>query len=203
VLGKNFELIIKMKLEVTANNIPNYQFGFKENHSPVNYLVNNVQENKKVGKKSAALFLDINKAFDSIWHKGLLYKLFKLNCPKYLVSIVKNYLEDRTLSVRINNHVSEEFKPEQGVPRGSPLAPILYNIYCHDIYNFRHKEGNYLNSQLYILQYADDTVLISHSNNLVNTTEQLESLVEPTVRWFRRWRLKPNPKKSQLLYKIM
>jgi retron-type reverse transcriptase len=128
VLGKNFELIIKMKLEVTANNIPEYQFGFKENHStihPLITLVNNVQENKKVGKKSVALFLDINKAFDSIWHKGLLYKLFKLNCPKYLVSIVKNYLEDRTLSVRINNHVSEEFKPEQGVPQGSPLAPIL------------------------------------------------------------------------------
>jgi hypothetical protein len=150
VLGKNFELIIKMKLEVTANNIPKYQFGFKENHStihPLITLVNNVQENKKVGKKSVALFLDINKAFDSIWHKGLLYKLFKLNCPKYLVSIIKNYLEDRTLSVRINNHVSKEFKPEQGVPQGSPLAPILYNIYCHDIYNFRHKEANYLNSQ--------------------------------------------------------
>jgi hypothetical protein len=49
------------------------------------------------------------------------------------------------------------------------------------------------------MQYADDTVLISHSNNLRNAMEQLESLVEPTVQWFHRWRLKPNPKKSQLL----
>lgn len=79
--------------------------------------------------KTAALFLDIEKAFDSVWHKGLLFKLNVLGVPRYIVKIIKSYLENRKLRIRINQEESEEISPQKGVPQGSPLSPLLYNIY--------------------------------------------------------------------------
>lgn len=199
VLGKLFEKIIKEKLqESIGNKIPGYQFGFKEKSStlhPLTILVSNVQTSKLKGQKSAALFLDINKAFDSVWHMGLLYKLKRLECPDYLIHLMKNLLEHRVLQIKIDNCLSDKFMPEQGVPQGSPLSPLLYNVYCYDIYNATPE----FNQQSYILQFADDTALVSHNNTLKKTSEELQRLMNKTNRWFELWRLQANPTKSQLL----
>jgi len=70
--------------------------------------------------------MDINKAFDSVWHKGLLYKLHRLNTSKYLLYTIRNLLENRQLHVRIDNTLSFAFSSEQGLLQGAPLP---YNIY--------------------------------------------------------------------------
>ena len=199
VLGKMFEKIIKERIEESiGNKIPGYQFGFKEKAStllPLTILVSNVQATKLKGQKSAALFLDINKAFDSMWHMGILYKLKRLGCPDQLIHLIKNLLEHRVLQIKIDNSLSDKFTPEQGVPQGSPLSPLLYNIYCYDIYNHTPQ----INHQAYILQYADDTALVSHNTTLKKTTEELQNLMDKTNRWFNLWRLQANPSKSQLV----
>lgn len=200
VLGKIFEKIIKQRIqESIGNKIPGYQFGFREKTStmhPLAILVSNVQATKLKGQKSAAVFLDINKAFDSIWHMGLLYKLKKLECPDYLIHLIKGLLEHRVLQIKIENCLSDKFTPEQGVPQGSPLSPLLYNIYCYDI--FSHLTPAY-NKHTYILQFADDTALISHNTNLKKTIEELQHLMHKTQTWFNLWRLQANPEKSQLI----
>ena len=169
VLAKNLEQIMKkLILETIDHNIPNYQFGFREKCStihPLTIITSNIQTTKLEGQYSAAIFIDINKAFDSVWHWGLLYKLAYLNCPKYLVYMIKMYLKERTLQIKIDTSYSKTFKMQQGLPQGSPLSPLLYNIYCHDIYNHENDLAHF-NPNLYILQYADDTVLISHNRNL-------------------------------------
>jgi len=95
--------------------------------------------------------MDINKAFDSVWHKGLLYKLHELKTAKYLLHIIKNLLDNRQLEVRIDSTFSFPFCPEQGLPQGSPLSPFLYNIYCHDIYNQRFQNKKHIYDAAYIL----------------------------------------------------
>ena len=67
------------------------------------------------------------------------------------------YLKERTLQIKIDTSYSKTFKMQQGLPQGSPLSPLLYNIYCHDIYN-QENDLAHFNPNLYILQYADDTV---------------------------------------------
>lgn len=203
VLAKNFEKIIKNILsQHMQNKIPNYQFGFQEKRStvhPLTLLVSNIQTAKLTGQHSAAIFLDINKAFDSVWHEGILYKLYLLKCPKYLLYLIKDYLNNRCLQVKINNEYSTNFSPQQGVPQGSPLSPLLYNIYCHDIYNINGEENNTFNKDLYILQYADDTALVSHNNSVSSTVIKLQQLMDRTTTWFNLWRLKANPLKSQFI----
>lgn len=203
VLGKNLEKIIKKRLEESlGSHIPDYQFGFKPKSStihPLTILVNNVETAKLNGMYTGAVFLDVSKAFDSIWIKGLIYKLAEIYCPKYLIAIIINLLQDRKLKVKIRNKYSYEFTMEQGLPQGSPLSPFLYNIYCADIYSFPYNDNQHFDFSEYMLQFADDNALISHNSSLNAVMESLQNLIEKTSTWFNKWRLKPNPLKSHLL----
>lgn len=96
-----------------------------------------------MGNKTAAIFMDIQKAFDSVWHAGLISKIFHLKCPIYLIKIINNFLLDRKLQVRVKGETSEKFTTAQGLPQGSPLSPLLYNLFCSDMYrqyDFRNQD---------------------------------------------------------------
>lgn len=195
-LAKLLEKMIRNRLEKHAENIiPPFQFGFKPKNAtihPLIILTSNTQTARKKKLKTAGIFLDINKAFDSVWHRGLLFKLDLLETPKYMTKLIRHFLEDRELSIRINNATSDKFHNAQGVPQGSPLSPLLYNIFCYDIF-VQTKPTEY------ILQYADDTALIVHHNTLKQTIGALQNLVSNVENWFGKWRLKPNPTKSRLI----
>lgn len=203
VIGKNFEKLIKKKIEESVGHrIPDYQFGFKPKCStlhPLVTLVNNIETTKLNGGKTTALFIDIEKAFDSIWHKGIIYKLYKLDCPKYIILLVDCFLKNRRLKVKVSTSFSYEFTPEQGLPQGSPLSPLLYNIFCADMYYHPYNEEQHFSHSAYILQYADDTTLISHNTSIVTATQNLQNLIQKTTIWFNKWRLKPNPAKSRFI----
>lgn len=196
-IGKLFEKLIKNKIQNAIENcIPSHQFGFRKGCStlhPITILISNIQTAKLNNQKSAACFLDIKKAFDSVWHRGLLYKLHMLRVPSYLIFIIRSFLENRELSVSINDQISKTFTAQQGVPQGSPLSPQLYNIFCFD---FIEQQAN-LSS--YALQYADDTVLISHKKTLNSTIEDLQNQINNATVWFNKWRLQINPLKSQFI----
>lgn len=200
VLGKLLEKIIKNKLEQeTRNRIPPYQFGFRNKCStihPLTILTNNIETTRLNGRKTAAIFLDIHKAFDSVWIRGLMFKLNQCNCPQFLLMSLVSLLKERKLKVKIADKTSYEFIPEQGLPQGSPLSPFLYNIYCADIYD---QNPQHFNMDSYILQYADDTALIAHDNSIRTTTSKLQDLCNSTMQWFCKWRLKPNPMKSHFI----
>lgn len=203
VIGKIFEKILKGRLESElGENIPNHQFGFRCKTStvhPLTILVSNIQTNSIEGYKSAAVFLDIKKAFDSTWHAGLLYKLHQINCPSYLLILIKEFLNNRTLYVKINSAMSEKFTASQGVPQGSPLSPFLYNIYCHDIYNHNIPNPINPNPNSYMLQFADDTAIVEHHKSLQSCIQNIQMKTNKTIEWMMKWRITPNPTKTNLI----
>lgn len=93
-IGKIFEKVIYGYLEqfAIANNIiPKYQFGFKKEHSTthqIKRLTNHIIRNKKYKMSTGAILLDIEKAFDSVWHDGLIYKLIQLKFPAILWKLI-------------------------------------------------------------------------------------------------------------------
>ena len=70
---------------------------------------------------------DISKAFDKVWHEGLLYKLhFKVGVPAYILQFMKNFLENRSFKIKIGKHHSDVSLIQCGVPQGSVLGPLLF-----------------------------------------------------------------------------
>ena len=84
-----------------------------------------------------AVFLDISKAFDKVWHKGLIFKLKQNGVSGRLLKFFESYLSNRKQRVMINGSYSDHANIKSVVPRGSVLGPLLFLVYINDLENFR------------------------------------------------------------------
>jgi hypothetical protein len=136
--GKLFEKVIQNRVQrhLDTNNLLNAsQFGFRARHSTTLHcmrLTDHVTLHFKNNMSTAAVFLDIEKAFHTMWHPGLLYKLSKLQIPTNLIKLINSYLINRKFRVSVEGELSTPKEIQAGVPQGSVLAPILYSLYIND-----------------------------------------------------------------------
>lgn len=145
----------------------------------------------KKGKETLAIFLDIQKAFDKVWHNGLRYRLHELGLPARILRWLSNFLSNRQLRAKVNHCLSNPFTADAGVPQGSVLSPLLYIIFARDMVPEESR-------RLAVAQFADDTSMWStwwrH-----NPRPELQRGLNYIHKWCMKWRLVVNPAKSQLV----
>ena len=126
-------LKIYSKFKFTKNLLHKSQIGFLANNRTADHVLTlRTLIDKYVHchkEKIYACFVDFRKAFDSVWHDGLLYKLSKINVQGKFYSLIKSLYSKSTCSVRIGNNKTRSFQYARGVRQGCILSPLLFNLY--------------------------------------------------------------------------
>ena len=142
--------------------INKYQSGFRQNKSTDDHLFRlsqSVMECFNRGEYVVTAFLDVEKAFDNVWHNGLGYKIFMLDLPTKMTRWLSDFLVGRVIQANVNSFIFDKISPIAEVPHGSVLIPLLFLIYVNDLSKHQHKQ----NSKS---QFADDTALWVASKNV-------------------------------------
>jgi hypothetical protein len=202
VLGKLFNSIINNRItEFTAKHkiIRDEQIGFKAKcrTSDHIFVIRTLTDKYKKDKKPLYMcFVDFRKAFDSISHTCLLYKLLTMNMNGLVYRIIKNMYSKINLQVKVGKGLTGRFTSNVGVRQGDNLSPTLFNLYINDIPNIFDDSCNpvRLSSRaLNCLLYADDLVLMSESEaGLQNSLLKLEL-------YCNKWGLTVNAQKTKAL----
>ena len=171
--------------------IPDTQLGFKKGNSTIHALAKLTQDatnNFNKQHSTVTLALDLEKAFDTVWHNGLIYKLHKIHkIPLHFTKLIHSYITDRTFQVKVGSDLSKIQKTKAGVPQGTVLSPILFNMYVADI-------PDYINTET--LQFADDTILYAGSFSAATACSKIKQHLTKLLPWYEQWKLNINTNKS-------
>ena len=195
-LSKVFEKsIFKHVFNFVKDNsiLTKFQSGFIPGDSTVNQLLdmyNFICQALDEGKEVRAVFCDISKAFDRVWHKGMVAKLKSIGISGNLLYWFENYLSHRKQRVVIEGKCSSTKIIPAGVPQGSVLGPMLFLIYINDIVN-----GIDSNIRL----FADDTSLLTKVDDPQAASNILNSDLKRINNWAKRWLVKFSPAKTKTL----
>ena len=167
-ISKIMERIVNNRLKIMVEHkkiIPSFQKGFRKHMSTfdnLNILKNVIVRTFKEKKIMIACFLDIKKAYDTVNRDKLIKMLKEIGLQGKIFSWLKQFLQPRKSRVIYENTQSQEIEFKNGVPQGSPLSPLLFNIYIKELGNIKN---------LNISQFADD-IVIWETGNEINLIER-------------------------------
>ncbi|CAH2094959.1 unnamed protein product [Euphydryas editha] len=141
---------------------------------------------------------DMEKAFDRVWHEGLLAKLIRTTTPPAIIKIIASFLKGRSFYVSLEGADSQPRLIQAGVPQGSCLSPLLYAAYTDDIPTLRDhlREGE---KDVMLALYADDSAYFASSYHQIVATNQMQRLLDLLPEWLDRWRMAVNVGKTAAL----
>ena len=195
-LSKIHEKIIfnHIYTHITTNQLlSDKQSGYRPKHSTqlqLTYLTQNLYKSLDDKNDFTAIYLDISRYFDTIWHDGLLSKCKnEFNISGTLLNWINSYLTHREQKVSINNALSTLQSTNAGVPQGSVLGPLLALIFLNGLSDVTTND---------VLFYTDDTSLYApHTDSDLDTVQDsLQHDLDAIHDYGQRWKIKFNPSKT-------
>ena len=200
-IAKLFSAVMNCRvLEYYENLFANQQFGFRANHRTADsifILKSLISKYVNKGKdKIYACFVDLRRAFDSLWHNGLRYKLIKDGLGRKLFNVISNMYDSCESAVKFDHRISNFFELERGVKQGDSLSPTLFNCFINDLHKIFDQNCHPLllqDTEISSLSFADDLVIFSKTHTgLQNSLDKLE-------KYCYDWQLTVNVKKTKIL----
>ena len=159
-----------------------WQSGFRPGYSTVTQLIevyNSFCTAVSEQKEIRVVFLDISKAFDKVWHQGLLYKLKRWGIGGQVILWLENYLSERYQRVIVNGNHSDWKPIKAGVPQGSVLRPLLFLVFINDL--------TYVVKHCQIRIFADDTCLFITVDNRDIASNLINADLKAIEDWSNQW----------------
>ena len=167
-----------------------FRKGYNTQHALLRFL-ETCKITRDNGDFACALLMDLSKAFDCLNHELLLAKLHAYGFSRSAVTLIHSYLSNRRQRVKINGSFSTWKEINLGVPQGSVLGPLLFNIYINDLF--------YLMNGTEICNYADDITLYSCDHEVKYVITRLEQNANQLTTWFPEIFMKLNEEKCHLI----
>ena len=169
--------------------------GFRKQYSTQSALLNMMrkwQESLSTSGKIGAILMDLSKAFDCLPHDLLIAKLHAYGMDYGSLAFIHSYLSNRKHRVRIGSTYSNWLPLLFGVPQGSILGPILFNVFINDLFYFVNEDD--------LCNFADDNTIHKCASTLEKVIEALHLDLEIILAWYRHNSLVANPEKFQMLF---
>ena len=141
-----------------------------------------------------AIFLDLSKAFDKVWHAGLIYKLRSYGITGNVLNLLRNYLDGRKQRVVVNGTWSSWKYVNAGAPQGWVLGPLLFLISINDL-----PDDLICNPKL----FADDVSLNAIMYDKEQSTSTIQSDLEKLLKWSVTWKMEFNPDENKPAKEIL
>ena len=169
------------------------QSGFRPGDSTFNQLLSITHQTYSTfeefpSRETRAVFLDIPKAFDKVWHDGLLFKLETYGISGSLFTIIKDFLANRQQRVVCWSSITT------GVPQGSEIGPLFFLIHINDLVDNISSE---------VKPFADDTSLFTVVYDVDIAANKLSGDLEIISTWAYQWKMQFNPNKNKQAIQVI
>lgn len=203
----NISKVLEITINDTINSfcktnslIPETQFGFRYKHSTIHAITKFTSDicwARNAGDCVGAVFIDLEKAFDTVWLDGLFFKLTKKNFPSHLIKILWNMLHGKQFRVSEGHNTSSQaFKIENGLQQGTVNSPILFNLYISDLLQMYGLNND---NNKCAIAFADDLLVYVRDNKVSKIKIHLQDIFGKIQDFFHTWQLKLNISKCETI----
>ena len=181
-------------LAFVADFFSSYLFGYRKGYKTQDLMLSMIEMWRKAideHKVAGAILTDLSKAFDCLSHDLLIAKLEAYGFDKPALKLIRDYLKNRKQRTKVGSSYSSWRDLFYGVPQGSILGPLLFNIFMNDLFYFI-EEGH-------IANYADDSTYHAIKDNIMELLKTLEKETYSILNWFSFNEMKSNDDKCHLI----